>query len=114
MPAFSLFPEEGVDTRQCAPDYVPAFSLFSEEGVNTRRCAPDYVPAFSLFPEEGVDTRRYANKRGGFRGGPTSMGGRKECQRGRSTPKGVDCDEEDNIWALYIYIYILIMLGWNL
>ena len=29
-------------------------------------------------------------KGGGFGGGPTSIGGRKECQRGRWAPKGVD------------------------
>ena len=31
-------------------------------------------------------------KGGGFGGDPTSIGGRKECQRGHWAPKGVDCD----------------------
>ena len=31
-------------------------------------------------------------KGGGFGGGPTSIGGRKECQRGRWALKRVDCD----------------------
>ena len=42
----------------------------------------------------GVDTRRCASKNagpkggGGFGGGPTLIGGRKKCQRGRWAPKG--------------------------
>ena len=56
----------------------------------------DDVIAFSLFPK-GVDTRRCASKDarakgGGFGGGPTSIGRRKECQRRRWTAKVVDCD----------------------
>ena len=53
---------------------------------------PDDVSAFSLFPEEGrhggVPVRTLGPKGGGFGGGLTSIGERKECQQGRWTPKG--------------------------
>ena len=51
-----------------------------------------------VVPRRGVDTRRCASKDtepqigGGFGGGPTSVGGRKECQRERWPRTGVDCD----------------------
>ena len=40
------------------------------------------MPVRTLGPKGG----------GGFEGGPTSIGGRKECQQGRWARKGVDCD----------------------
>ena len=48
-------------------------------------------------PRRWVDTRRCVRmdagpQRGRFGGDPTSIGGRKECQRGCWAPKGVDCD----------------------
>ena len=56
---------------------------------------PDTERCVSLLavPQGGVNTRRCASKDagpkgGGFGGGPTSIGGRKECQRGRWAPKG--------------------------
>ena len=53
---------------------------------------PDDVRAFSLF-SKGVDMRQCASKDvgpkgGGFGGGTTSVGGRKECQRGCWPRKG--------------------------
>ena len=39
-----------------------------------------------------MSVRMLGPKGGGFGGGPTSIRGRKECQRGRWTPKEVDCD----------------------
>ena len=55
------------------------------------------MPAFSLFPKGGRDKivcqyGRWAPKEGGFGGGPTSIGERNECQRGRYARRGVDCD----------------------
>ena len=57
------------------------FKMVSEP--DTRRCA-----SLLAVPRRGVDTRRCASKDagpkgGGFGGGLTSIGGRKECQRGR-------------------------------
>ena len=51
----------------------------------------------SRCSSKGVDTRRCASKDarpqgGGFGGGPTSIEGKKECQRRRWASKGVDCD----------------------
>ena len=55
---------------------------------DTGRCA-----SLLAVPRREVDTRRCANKdagpqMGGFEGDPTSIGGRKECQRERWAPKG--------------------------
>ena len=50
---------------------------------DTKRCV-----SILAIPQRGVDTRQCASndaglKGGGFGGAPTSIGGRKECQRGR-------------------------------
>ena len=51
----------------------------------------------SRYSPKGVDTRQCANKdagpkEGGFGGGPTSIGGRKECKRGCWAPmEGLWC-----------------------
>ena len=42
--------------------------------------------------QDGVLVGTLGPKGGGFGGGPTSIGERKECQRGCWAPKGVDCD----------------------
>ena len=47
---------------------------------DTGQCASEEV-----VPRRGVDTRRCTS------GGPTSIGERNECQRGRWALKGVDC-----------------------
>ena len=59
---------------------------------DTERCAN-----LLAVLQRGVDMRRCVSKdaglqRGGFGGGLTSIGGWKECQRGRWAPKRVDCD----------------------
>ena len=43
-----------------------------------------------------VPVRTLGPKGGGFRGGPTSIGGRKECQREHWVQKGVDCDRTNH------------------
>ena len=52
------------------------------------RCA-----SLLAVPRRGVDTKRCASKDAGpkggrFKGGPTSIGERKECQQERWAPKG--------------------------
>ena len=61
--------------------------------LDTGRCA-----SLLVVPRRGVDTRRCASEdigpqSCGFEGGPTSIGGRKECQRGRWVPK------EGGLWC---------------
>ncbi|KAG7022917.1 GPI-anchored protein LLG1, partial [Cucurbita argyrosperma subsp. argyrosperma] len=76
MQAFSLFPE-GVDTRVGGP-------TSKDIGGRHKGC----VPVRTLGP-----------KGGGFGGGPTSIGGRKECQRRRWARRGAEIKSSTAIAA---------------
>ena len=59
---------------------------------DTGRCASkEAKPQRGSEHEAVCQQRRWASKEGGL-GGPTSIGEGNECQRGRWTPKGVDCE----------------------